>query len=284
MDMHCGGCAKKIRRVVRKFDGIEDVMVDIASQKLMVTGKVDPAMIKEILERKTNKKVEIVSPPPKKDGGGGGDKKPEEKPEKKAEEKKTEEKKTEDKKAEDKKPKETKFKIRTHCDGCIQKMEKIISKIKGVSGVSIDGDKDLVSVTGTVDPKELAALLREKLKRSVEVLPPSAKKDDGGSDKKEKEGGGASDVLVGGALVRPKLRPQLRPQLRPPSKLLPQLRPQLRRRAVQSTCWVCEPRLPESLRARRLRGAYGPSVAPMDPRFNPPQMFSDENPNACSVM
>lgn len=79
-----GGCA-----------GVEDVKVDSAGNKLTVTGKVDPAKIKEKLEEKTNKKVEIVSPQPKKDGGGG-DKKAEEKPEKK----------TEDKKAEDKKPKE----------------------------------------------------------------------------------------------------------------------------------------------------------------------------------
>lgn len=76
--------------------GVEDVKVDSVGNKLTVTGKVDPAKIKEKLEEKTKKKVEIVSPQPKKDGGGGSDKKPEEKPEEKAE----------DKKAEDKKPKE----------------------------------------------------------------------------------------------------------------------------------------------------------------------------------
>ncbi|KAI6698070.1 hypothetical protein NL676_018189 [Syzygium grande] len=186
MDMHCNGCAKKVRRAVRNFDGVEDVKVDSVGNKLTVTGKVDPAKIKEKLEEKTKKKVEIVSPQPKKDGGGGGDKKPEEKPEKKAE----------DKKAEDKKPKETTvvFKIRTHCEGCISKMKTIISKMDGVKAVSIDGAKDLVAVTGTVDPKELTPRLQKKFKRSVEVVPPPpAKKDDGAKDKKEKEGGGGEE-------------------------------------------------------------------------------------------
>lgn len=102
---------------------------DPSSNKLTVTGKVDPAVIKTKLEQKTKKKIEIVSPQPKKEGGG--DKKPDEKTEKKTDEKaekKTDEKgekkadgksekksdekaekKPEEKKSEDKKAKEVKL-------------------------------------------------------------------------------------------------------------------------------------------------------------------------------
>lgn len=100
------------------FVGVSDVKADPASNKLTVTGKVDSASIKSKLEKKTKKKVEIVSPQPKKDGGG--DKKADEKSEKKADgksEKKSDEKaekkpdgkaekKSEEKKADDKKAKE----------------------------------------------------------------------------------------------------------------------------------------------------------------------------------
>ena len=97
MDMHCEGCAKKIKRAAKHMDGVEEVKTDFSANKLTVTGKVDPAKVKERLEEKIKKKVEIVSAPPKKDGGG----------EKKAEEKKSDEKKPEEKKAEEKKaPKE----------------------------------------------------------------------------------------------------------------------------------------------------------------------------------
>ncbi|XP_041024705.1 heavy metal-associated isoprenylated plant protein 6 isoform X2 [Juglans microcarpa x Juglans regia] len=179
MEMHCEGCAKKVRRAVRSLDGVEDVKTDCAANKLTVTGKADPAAIKERLEQKTKKKVELVSPQPKKDGGG--DKKPEEKSEKK-----------EEKKEEKKPPKESSvvMKIRLHCEGCIHKIKKIILKFNGVEKAEVDAGKDLVTAKGTMDVKELVAYLKEKLKRNIEVVPP--KKDEGG-DKKAKEAGGGGD-------------------------------------------------------------------------------------------
>ncbi|XP_026415396.1 heavy metal-associated isoprenylated plant protein 3-like [Papaver somniferum] len=222
IDMHCEGCAKKVKKSVRHFEGVEEVQGDIASNKLTVKGKVDPVKIKEKLEQKTKKKVELISPsPPKKvEGGGekkvegGGDKKKEEKKveekpaEKKTEEKKTEEKKPaekkpEEKKTEEKKPKEAPvvtvvLKIRLHCEGCITKIRKIITKYKGVQEVKIDNTKDLVTVKGTMDVKSLTPYLKEKLKRSVDIVPPPAaaapKKDDGG----KKEGGGGGEKKEGG--------------------------------------------------------------------------------------
>lgn len=53
--------------------------------------------------------------------------------------------------------------------------------------MTCDGAKDLVTVKGTMDVKDLAPYLKEKLKRTVEVVPP--KKEEGG-EKKDKQGGG----------------------------------------------------------------------------------------------
>ncbi|XP_022857466.1 heavy metal-associated isoprenylated plant protein 3-like [Olea europaea var. sylvestris] len=129
LDLHCEGCAKKVKRSVGHFEGVENVVADWESGKLTVTGKVDPSWLHERVEYKTKKKVGLVSPQSKKDGGGGGgDKKSEEKSEKKAEEKKSE----------DKKPKEpvvstVDMKIKLHCDGCAHKIKRTISK-------NIDGE------------------------------------------------------------------------------------------------------------------------------------------------
>lgn len=189
IDLHCDGCAKKVRRYVRNFDGVEDVKVDSASNKVTVTGKADPVKLREKLEEKTKKEVALISPVPKKEAkDGGADKKTDDKSEKKSDEKKSDE-----KKADDKKPKETPvstvvLKIRLHCDGCIHKIKKIISKSKGVKTVTVDSQKDLVTVTGPMDVKELIPYLKEKLRRTVEIVSP--KKDDAGGDKKEKGGGG----------------------------------------------------------------------------------------------
>lgn len=135
----------------------------------------------------------------------------------------------------------------------------------GVEGVAIDKSKDLVTVTGKFDALELADSLREKMKKPVQVVPPKNDKDGGtggGGAKKNDNKGGAKDeeeddydeyeddydneYFAGGYM--------------------------------------------EGRRAE-----YG-GVAPPGPGYgypygltygypmHAPQMFSDENPNACSVM
>ncbi|XP_073151246.1 uncharacterized protein [Henckelia pumila] len=210
LDLHCEGCAKKVRRSVNHFEGVEKVKADWGANKLMVTGNVDPWWLREKVEVKTKKKVELISPQPKKDGG---EKKSDEKPA---------EKKPEEKKPEEKKPKEpvvstVVMKMKLHCDGCASKVKRIILKhIDGVNSVTTDVGKDLVTVIGTMEPKEIPSYLQDKLKRPVEVLPPpkkddgaapekkgkdddkKAKAESGGGDKKEKESGGGEKKESGG--------------------------------------------------------------------------------------
>ncbi|KAK9153909.1 hypothetical protein Sjap_001389 [Stephania japonica] len=190
VDMHCEGCAKKVMKSVKTFQGVESVEADSATNKLTVKGKVDPAKLRERVEYKTKKKVELVSPQVKKDGG------------EKKEEKSSSEKKSGDDKAKEKKkePPVTTLalKIPLHCEGCIKKIRKIITKQKEVQEVTIDPSKDLVTIKGTMDPKSFLPSLKEKVKRSVDLVPPKpANADDkkdkaaagGDGEKKEKSGG-----------------------------------------------------------------------------------------------
>ncbi|KAJ4950450.1 hypothetical protein NE237_027282 [Protea cynaroides] len=94
VDMHCDGCAKKVKHAVKRFEDVEDVKGDFSSNKLTVVVKMDLVKLCKRVEQKTKKKVELISPLPKKDkdggaGGGNGDKKMEEKPAKKPDDKKT---------------------------------------------------------------------------------------------------------------------------------------------------------------------------------------------------
>jgi len=179
-DLHCEGCAKKVKRYINHtFMDVKDVKTDCTNNKVTVKGNLDATLLREKVEQKFRKKVELILPPqPKKDAG-----------EKKSPEKKVEE---------VNKPKEIQvstvgLKIRLHCDGCAHKIKRIIKKIDGVESVAIDSDKDLVTVIGTMDVNDLSAYLKDKLKRPVDIIP--AKKDGGGGnggggdDKKEKTGG-----------------------------------------------------------------------------------------------
>ncbi|XP_054800496.1 heavy metal-associated isoprenylated plant protein 6-like [Prosopis cineraria] len=291
LDMHCEGCVKKIKRSVRHLEGVEDVKADMSANKLTVFGKVDPTLVQGKLAEKTKRKVELISPQPKKDDGAG--KKSDQKaPEKKAEEKKPDEKKAE----EGKKPKESTavLKIRLHCDGCISKIRRIILKFKGVESVDIDGAKDLVTVKGTMDVKELTPYLKDKLKRNVEVVPP--KKEGGGEKKEAKEGGGGGEKkdaeakpAAGGDGEKKEEAPKVEVSKMEYYGFPP------------PTFWYnghvpSEPSHAMGVHPGYVnQGYYGnpqnvnqgyPLVEP--PPFymqaHHPQMFSDENPNACSVM
>ncbi|KAG2299908.1 hypothetical protein Bca4012_011476 [Brassica carinata] len=227
VDMHCEGCASKIVKCVRAFKGVETVKSESETGKLTVTGEVDPAKLRETLAEKTKKKVELVSPQPKKDNKN------------KSEEDKNKEKKS----SEEKKPKEVPvttavLKLNFHCDGCIANIQKTVTKTKGVQGLTMDNDKQLVTVKGTMDVKKLVESLSEKLKRPVEIVPPKKDKD------KEKESG---DKKKGGE-------------------------------GVNMMEYVAAQPYYES--AYYPGGPYG--YYPV--QAHAPQMFSDENPNACVVM
>ncbi|KAL6138541.1 hypothetical protein ACLB2K_063822 [Fragaria x ananassa] len=311
-DMHCEGCAKKIKQAVKNFPGVEQVKTDAGANKLTVTGKMDPAALKAKLEEKIKKKVDLVSPQPakKEGGGGGGDKKADEKSEKPSE-KKAEEKKPADNKPKQKEaaaPKESTvpLKIRLHCEGCIQKMRSKILKYKGVSTVSFDMAKDLVTVVGTMDTKALVPYLSEKFKRPVDVIAlakddgAGAKKDekkpaaeggekkDGGGDKKEEKKEGKKEAAPGGekkeekkdaagggggGAVVNKMEYSGYPY-------------------AASTSYWYDPGhvynhnkfvMEAQEHQAHVNQGYGHYAMPME-HYPAPQMFSDENPNGCSVM
>uniref|UniRef100_A0A5B6ZF32 HMA domain-containing protein n=2 Tax=Davidia involucrata TaxID=16924 RepID=A0A5B6ZF32_DAVIN len=162
-----------------------------------------------------------------------------------------------------------------HCEGCIQKIRRIVGKAKGYQEMSLDRQKDLVTVKGTMDMKALADSLNKKLKRPVDIVPP--KKEGGGGEKKEKggggdggekkekggggggekteKGGGESKVAGdgGGGKVEPYGHPY--PHVYGPGYAMEHPHPHV----------------------------YGSGYA-MEHPHHAPQFFSDENPNACSVM
>ncbi|CAN7114671.1 unnamed protein product [Brassica rapa subsp. narinosa] len=162
VDMHCDGCASKLVKSVRAFQGVETVKAESETGKVTVTGDVDPAKLREQLEGKIKKKVELVSPQPNKE-------------KEKDNNNKDSKDKNKENKSEEKKPKEAPvttavLKVDFHRERCIEKIQKTVSKTKGVSGFSIDHEKQLVTVKGTMDVKKLVRSLTEKLKRNVEIV------------------------------------------------------------------------------------------------------------------
>ncbi|KAG8371290.1 hypothetical protein BUALT_Bualt13G0072200 [Buddleja alternifolia] len=236
--------------------------------KITVVGNVDPAKLREKVEQKTHKKVELISPLPKKDDNkekaatAGGEGKENNKQEKTKNKKKNDSKdknakadKPDDKKSKEKEPPVTTavLKVHLHCEGCIQKIYKTVTKTNGYQDMKIDKQKDTVTVTGSMDMKALAEVLQKQLKKDVQIVPPKKegekKEKGGGGDKAEHGGDGGGDEKMEGN--------KMQAQVVYPYPFM-----------------------------------YGPGVGADQFNYNPytagpyhaPQIFSDENPNACSVM
>ncbi|KAK4763308.1 hypothetical protein SAY86_009076 [Trapa natans] len=177
IDIHCQGCASKIIKYAKAFEGVEKAKLEWGANKLTVEGKVDPTKIREMLQEKIKKKVEIVSPQLHKDKENKDDS--------------TTNNKCQGKKADHNKPEELAettgvLKLRLHCNGCVQKLHKIVSKTSGVKSVAIERQKDLVTVKGTMEVKVLAESLKGRMKRAVEIVTPP-KKDEKVKDRTDKK-------------------------------------------------------------------------------------------------
>ncbi|KAK4773647.1 hypothetical protein SAY87_028666 [Trapa incisa] len=271
IEMHCEGCATKILKCAKTMEGVEKVKADWKANKLTLRGQTDPGELREQLQERLKKKVELISPQqPKKSDSKGSNKKDSDNKTSK------ESKKSDDKKLNEKAPVMTAvLKLRLHCMGCILKIYKIASKIKGVDSISIEKEKELVTVTGTMDVKSLVESLEERMKKKVEIVSPKKEKDGGGGG-----GGNKSTAEVGGGKKDKKKAGELDDGA-------------------------------EAAYGRMLGGSmmghylglpmvptYGPMYSPAaghgypyaypyaypENNLHAPQMFSDENPNACSVM
>ncbi|XP_020582543.1 heavy metal-associated isoprenylated plant protein 3-like [Phalaenopsis equestris] len=218
VDMHCNECALKIKKCVKKFEGVEGVMIDKASNKLTVLGKLDPRTLRDRVTTKIHREVEIVSPVnsvPKKmaaaaPGGGGGGfcwfgwKKPPAAAAAPADELK------------DQAAVTVVLKTRLDCYGCIKSVKKILLEVEGVKKVYVDAERELVTVEGTMDVNSLPVHVKRKLKRSAEIVSMKIDDDDnnnhmnnvedektkedgnggdGGGERMDREGGGDDEVL-----------------------------------------------------------------------------------------
>jgi len=63
--MHCEGCARKVRRSLKDFPGVEEVITDCKSHMVVVKGeKAEPLKVLERIQKKSHRKVELLSPIP----------------------------------------------------------------------------------------------------------------------------------------------------------------------------------------------------------------------------
>ncbi|XP_028553062.1 heavy metal-associated isoprenylated plant protein 7-like isoform X1 [Dendrobium catenatum] len=173
VDMHCEGCARKVAKSLRGIEGVEEVKIDSKARMVVVKGKTaDPLKVCERVQKKTRRKVEIISPLPKPP----------------AEEKKEEAKEAPpEEKKEEPKPITVTLKVRMHCEACAQVLQKRIKKINGVESVETDFVNEQVTVKGFVDPTSLIEDVYRRTKKQASIVPMEEKKEEENKPSEEKK-------------------------------------------------------------------------------------------------
>ncbi|QCD79820.1 Cu2+-exporting ATPase [Vigna unguiculata] len=228
--MHCEACARKVAKALKGFQGVEDVTADSRTSKVVVKGMAaDPIKVLERLQKKSGKKVELISPLPKA-------------PEEKKEEIKEEPPKEEEEKKDEPPPAVTVvLKIRMHCEACAQVIQKRIRKIKGVESVETDLANDQVIVKGVIDPAKLVDHVYKRTKKQASIVKEEEKKVEEKKEEEKKE--------------EKKVDEENKEQVEEE----------------------------EDNKTEIKRSEYWPAKNYIDYAYDP-EIFSDENPNACSVM
>lgn len=286
--MHCEGCARKVRRRLKGFEGVEDVTTDCKTSKVVVKGeKADPLKVLDRVQRKSNRQVELISPIPK--PKTEEEKKPEEKEKPKPEEKKEE-------------PQviAVVLKVFMHCEACAQEIKKRILRMKGVESAEPDLKASLVTVKGVFDPPKLVEYVYKRTGKQAVIVKqePEKKEKEGGKEEKKGEEGGdkgskgegekkegekepakaeaaAAEPAAAAAATTEEVNKVVEMQNNP--YLFYQQRDTMGFHAYppELHAYYEQPRDP----AMELHAYYQQQNRPYAP-----QIFSDENPNACSIM
>ncbi|CAA0827290.1 Heavy metal transport/detoxification superfamily protein [Striga hermonthica] len=261
--MHCEGCARKVRRCLKGFEGVEDVITDCKSSKVVVKGeKADPLKVLNRVQRKSHRQVELISPIPKP---------PAEEP-KKAEDKDVT-------KAEEKKEEPVVITVvlgvYMHCEACAQEIKRRILRMKGVESAEPDLKSSQVKVKGAIEPEKLVDHVHKRTGKHATVVKvePDKKEDEEKAKeegKEDKKGEKGKEAKKGADEPEKEKEEPL-----PPAADSEESKLEMKKHELNYYYPPQHNLYPQ----RYVHEHYAyPHYA------YPPQMFSDENPNACTVM
>uniref|UniRef100_A0A0D9VMQ8 HMA domain-containing protein n=1 Tax=Leersia perrieri TaxID=77586 RepID=A0A0D9VMQ8_9ORYZ len=235
VDMHCDGCANRIRASIRHYPGVEGVAMEVEKGIMTVVGRFDATKLRDRVASKTKKKVDLLTGNNNNKKGGGnnnkganeyGDGKPEqedgggeEKKKGQGDDEKSKGKDGDNNKANSGAGAGEKGKgggkdrkkpvvpvvgtvvlkiggVGLHCDGCMHRIRSKLFHIDGVEQVSMEMGKNQVTVIGTMDIKALPEKLHKKLGRPVDVVQPNNKQKQQQDGKEKHDGKDAKEKAL----------------------------------------------------------------------------------------
>ncbi|XP_042509945.1 heavy metal-associated isoprenylated plant protein 4 isoform X2 [Macadamia integrifolia] len=235
VNLHCAQCAREIKKPIIRTQGVHSVDIDNESGEITVKGKIDLHKIQYLIEKRSKKKVELVSPIPK--------------IKEKVEKEENKEKK------EDNEPiySAMTMKVHLHCRNCEYDMERKLLKLKGVYSVNTDIKSQTVKVDGTIDPPTVIKFIHKNLHKHAEII---STKEEVKEQKKVKENESTKET-----------KKQEKEKLK-----------EVDIKFIEAT--GSKDKEEKNVEVK-VQEEYVPYVIHCN---YAPQLFSDENPNACTIM
>ncbi|KAH0686622.1 hypothetical protein KY290_018239 [Solanum tuberosum] len=259
VDLHCVGCAKKIERSISKIRGVEGVVIEMAKNQVTIKGVIEPQAVCDRITKKTKRVAKVLSPLPAAEG--------EPIPEVVA--------------SQVSGLTTVELNVNMHCEACAEQLKKKILRMKGVRSAETEASTGKVTVTGTMDANKLVDYVYRRTKKQAKIVPqpepepekpveetkpdeakpveepkPEDKKDDGAAPAENKEGGdgekppeGEKNEGGGGG-----------------EEMIVPIEDHYDEHTINKLMYYHQ---------------YQPLY--VIERIPPPQLFSDENPNACCI-
>lgn len=261
VELHCAGCAKKIQRSIMKIRGVERVEIDMGKNQVTVIGAVEPPAVCNRITRKTKRRVDVISPQPAAEG----------KPLPQIVTSQVDGLVT------------VELSVNMHCEGCAEQLKKKILKMRGVQTAATEFSSRKVMVTGTMDPNKLVDYVYRRTKKQAKIVPPPEpekleEKKEGGEPPEEGKPEEKKDENNGGEKEEGEKLQEEKKEGEGNDKPVEGKAEEAKNEGegVQNVL------LYDDDVTRRLVYYHQPLyiIESLPP---PPQLFSDENPNACCI-
>ncbi|PNY14681.1 heavy metal transport/detoxification domain-containing protein [Trifolium pratense] len=265
VDLHCVGCAKKIQRSIMKMRGVEGVVIDMAKNEVTIKGIVEPQTICNTITKKTKRRALVISPLPSAEG--------EPIPEVVV--------------SQVSGPETVELNVNMHCEACAEQLKRKILQMRGVQTAVTEFSTGKVTVTGTMDANKLVEYVYRRTKKQAKIVPqpePEPEK----KEEESKEG------------EKPASEEEAKPEENKKEE-----KPTEETKKEEGGENSKEEKGGEESKEETKKeegGENGGAVVNIDEegmkrmmyyyqypplyvieRIPPPQLFSDENPNACSI-
>ncbi|KAF5795499.1 putative heavy metal-associated domain, HMA, heavy metal-associated domain superfamily [Helianthus annuus] len=251
IDLHCVGCAKKIERSLLRIPGVVGMDIDMEKNQVTIKGVVEPQAVCDKIARKTKRTAKVLSPLPTAEGEPIPQIVTSEVPE----------------------SIRVELNVNMHCEACALQLKRKILRMKGVRTVETEVSSSKVMVTGSMDGDKLVEYVYRRTKKQAKIVP-----------QPEPEPAPAPEPAE-------KPKEEEKPEEKPAEEAKPEEKPAEEEKKEGGDGGGDAKEEEKKEKGEKMevidmqRMMYYHQYPPLYvmERIPPPQLFSDENPNACTI-